>query len=100
MGGLTSTSIHLQEAINYALMNKDKENYPVLIHIQWKDKDRMFAFRLNKKEYSAMAQEKEVLICDGKRVKIAEVIKNYIVTGKDNKTYKITKIVLDNDNML
>ena len=54
MGGFTSTSIHLQEAINYALKNNDSKNLPVLMHIRWKDEDRYNAFRLDKKEYSAM----------------------------------------------
>ena len=54
MGGFTSTSIHLQEAINYALKNNDEQNLPVLMHIKWKGSSRWNAFRLDKKEYSAM----------------------------------------------
>ena len=54
MGGFTSTSIHLQEAINYALKNNDSKNLPVLMHIRWKSYYRYNAFRLDKKEYSAM----------------------------------------------
>ena len=66
MGGFTSTSLNLQEAIGYALKNNDEKNLPVLMHIRWRDSYRDNAFRLDKKEYSAMPHEKEVLIRDGK----------------------------------
>jgi len=66
MGGFTSTSRDLDESINYAVKNKDKDNLPVLMHIQWRHNDGGYcAFRLDSKLYSAMPQEKEVLICDG-----------------------------------
>jgi len=54
MGGFTSASLNLEEAINYAFKNNDDENVPVLMHIQWRDMNRYLAFRLDKKQYSSM----------------------------------------------
>jgi len=55
MGGFTSTSRDLDESIKYALKNKDKDNLPVLMHIQWRNSAGGYlAFRMDSKLYSAM----------------------------------------------
>ena len=54
----------------------------VLMHIQWRESGGYHAFRLNKKCYSAMPHEKEVLLQDGAKFKIVDVTDNYQVTDK------------------
>ena len=77
MGGFTSTSRDYLESVNYALKNHDSNNLPVLMHVQWRESERYGAFRMDSKLYSAMPQEKEVLIVDGCWFKIIDVIKNF-----------------------
>ena len=72
MGGFVSTSLNLQESIFHALKNDDKNMKSVLMHIEWKASGGHF--RLNTKEYSAMHYEKEVLLNDGLKFDIVEVI--------------------------
>ena len=79
------------------MKNTDADMKPVLMHIQWKDRRRWSAFRLNTSLYSAMPQEKEVLLADGERFEIVDVVDNYLVTDRNNIQHYITKIHLKFD---
>ena len=70
---------------------------PVLMYIQWRDTRGMSYFRLNTSKYTAMPQEKEVLLQDGARFNIIDVIDDYEVIDRFNNTYFITKIHLKYD---
>ena len=53
---------------------------------------------MNTKKYSAMPQEKEVLLTDGTEFKIVDVITDFEVKDRASNKHKITKIVLKYDN--
>ena len=82
MGGFISTSLNKQESIHHALKNQDENTNPVIMHIEFCSGNGNNHFRLNTSKYSAMPQEKEVLIIDGARFRIEDVVEDYEVTDK------------------
>ena len=94
MGGFVSTSLNMKESITHAFKNSDPAMKPVLMHISWKHWNGEDAFRLNTSDYSAMPQEKEILLNDGVEFRIDNVTDNYQVTDKKGKKHLITLIKL------
>ena len=54
----------------------------VLMHIEWRHRYGWNAFRLNTSVFSAMPHEKEVLLQDGAKFDILDIIDNHSVTNK------------------
>jgi len=79
MGGFNSTSLDLEISIEFALKaDRGPGKTPVLMQIQWKHD--YGHFRLNSSKYSAMPEEKEVLLIDGAEFIIMDVISDFEVT--------------------
>ena len=71
MNGYSSTSLKKNEAIVFSYHNLKEGLFPVLMEIKWDHKASYF--RMNSSEYSAIPEEEEVLIQDGKNLVLEDV---------------------------
>lgn len=100
--GFASTSTDKKKALEFAFFDeKDETKTPVLLEIMWPRSQLTQHFKLDNRDYSAFFEsEQEVLILDGCKMIVKEIIPNQkksqgLIAGifKKAKTYTVIRMV-------
>ena len=78
MNGYSSTSFKKDEAIYFATHNIKDGKFPVVMEIKFTEIWNYF--RMNSPDYSAIPEEQEVLIQDGKALVLEDIKEEFLVS--------------------